>query len=144
MKQLIEVFERLDGPVLAVERVPRDEISSYGVIAVEAQRGARRRRLPGPRSRGKAAEGRGPVGSRDHRPLRATPDIFPALAKTKSDRTGEIQLTNGLRELLKTRPIYACEVKASATTPATSSGFSRPWSTSRCGSRISPRNSRPT
>ena len=40
-----------------------------------------------------------------------TPDIFPALAKTKSDRTGEIQLTNGLRELLKTRPIYACEVR---------------------------------
>jgi UTP--glucose-1-phosphate uridylyltransferase len=40
-----------------------------------------------------------------------TPDIFPALAATKSDRTGEIQLTNGLRELLKTRPIYACEVK---------------------------------
>src|SRR5436189_52482 len=39
-----------------------------------------------------------------------TPDIFPALATTKSDRTGEIQLTNGLRELLKSRPIYACEV----------------------------------
>ena len=40
-----------------------------------------------------------------------TPDIFPALAATKSDRTGEIQLTNGLRELLKTRPIFACEIK---------------------------------
>ena len=40
-----------------------------------------------------------------------TPDIFPALEQTKSDRTGEIQLTNGLRELLKSRPIYACEVK---------------------------------
>jgi len=39
-----------------------------------------------------------------------TPDIFPALAATKRDRTGEIQLTNGLRELLKSRPIYACEV----------------------------------
>src|SRR5438093_10582641 len=35
IKQLIDVFQRLDGPVLAVERVPRDEISSYGVIAVE-------------------------------------------------------------------------------------------------------------
>ena len=34
----------------------------------------------------------------------------PALAATKSDKSGEIQLTNGLRELLKTRPIYACEV----------------------------------
>src|SRR6266851_84557 len=35
IKQLIDVFDRLDGPVLAVERVPRDDISSYGVIAIE-------------------------------------------------------------------------------------------------------------
>src|SRR5499427_8105624 len=35
IRQLIEVFERLRGPVLAVERVPREDISSYGVIAVE-------------------------------------------------------------------------------------------------------------
>src|ERR1700741_1706067 len=34
IKQLIDVFERVDGPVLAVERVPPDEISSYGVIDV--------------------------------------------------------------------------------------------------------------
>jgi UTP--glucose-1-phosphate uridylyltransferase len=40
-----------------------------------------------------------------------TPDIFPALAATKSDSTGEIQLTNGLRHLLKARPIFAYEVK---------------------------------
>ena len=39
-----------------------------------------------------------------------TPDIFPSLAETGKDRTGEIQLTNGLRRLLKKRPIYACEV----------------------------------
>src|SRR3989442_3207276 len=35
IRQLIDVFNRVDGPVLAVERVPRDDISSYGVIAVE-------------------------------------------------------------------------------------------------------------
>ena len=40
-----------------------------------------------------------------------TPDIFPELEATQSDRTGEIQLTNGLRSLLKKRPIYACEIK---------------------------------
>ena len=40
-----------------------------------------------------------------------TPDIFPALAETQSDSTGEIQLTNGLRQLLKRRPIFAYEVK---------------------------------
>src|SRR5205814_1148913 len=36
MKQLIDVFDRVKGPVLAVERVPRENISSYGVIAVDA------------------------------------------------------------------------------------------------------------
>src|SRR4029079_14667397 len=35
IKQLLDVFDRLGGPVLAVERVPRQDISSYGVIAIE-------------------------------------------------------------------------------------------------------------
>src|SRR5438309_6577898 len=35
MKQLIDVFQRVDGPVLAVERVPREDISNYGVIEIE-------------------------------------------------------------------------------------------------------------
>src|SRR4051812_31887479 len=34
LKQLIDVFTRLDGPVLAVERMPSEEISRYGVIAL--------------------------------------------------------------------------------------------------------------
>jgi UTP--glucose-1-phosphate uridylyltransferase len=111
IKQMIQVFEQVDGPVLAVERVPREDISSYGIIA------------PDPA----AALGEGIYKVRDlvEKPPRheapsdlaiigryvLTPDIFPALAATKSDRTGEIQLTNGLREILKTRPVYACEVK---------------------------------
>src|SRR6476619_7170353 len=36
IKQLIDVFDRVKGPVLAVERVLRENISSYGVIAIEA------------------------------------------------------------------------------------------------------------
>ena len=111
MRQLIDVFQKVNGPVLAVERVPREDISSYGVIAIEPS----------------ADLGEGVYQVRDlvEKPPRdeapsdlaiigryvLTPDIFPALAATKSDRTGEIQLTNGLRELLRTRPIYACEVK---------------------------------
>ncbi len=40
-----------------------------------------------------------------------TPDIFDALEATASDKSGEIQLTNGMRQLLKTRPLYALEVE---------------------------------
>ena len=39
-----------------------------------------------------------------------TPDVFDALEATAGDRGGEIQLTNGLKRLLETRPLYACEI----------------------------------
>src|SRR6266536_500849 len=111
IKQLIDVFDRVKGPVLAVERVPRENISSYGVIAVDTTVNLgpgvfQVRDLVEKPSREEAPSDLAIIGR-----YVLTPDIFPALAATKSDRTGEIQLTNGLRELLKTRPIYACEVK---------------------------------
>ena len=111
IKQLIDVFERVGGPVLAVERVPRDEVSSYGVIAIERDANLgdgvyRVRDLVEKPQRDEAPSDLAIIGR-----YVLTPDIFPVLAATKSDRTGEIQLTNGLRELLKSRPIYASEVK---------------------------------
>ena len=33
LKQMIDVFNRAKGPVIAVERVPMEKVSSYGVIA---------------------------------------------------------------------------------------------------------------
>ena len=111
LRQLIDVFSRVDGPVLAVERVPRDEISSYGVIAPDrsAELGEGVYRVLDLVEKPPVAEAPSDLAIIGRYIL--TPDIFPALAATKSDRTGEIQLTNGLRELAKTRPIYACEVK---------------------------------
>ena len=55
IKQLIDVFEKVGGPVLAVERVPREDISSYGVIAPAPNASPRRRRVSGARPRRKAA-----------------------------------------------------------------------------------------
>src|SRR5215217_2276124 len=39
LKQMIDVFTRVDGPVLAVERVPMEQISSYGVVKVDESAG---------------------------------------------------------------------------------------------------------
>ena len=110
IKQLIDVFDRVQGPVLAVERVPRENISSYGVIAVDSSANLgpgvyQVRDLVEKPPREEAPSDLAIIGR-----YVLTPDIFPALAATRTDRTGEIQLTNGLRELVKSRPIYACEV----------------------------------
>ena len=110
LKQMIDVYERVDGPVLAVERVPMDEISNYGVVAVDAESVApgvhRVLDLVEKPPSGEAPSDLAIIGR-----YVLTPDIFPELQATTTDRTGEIQLTNGLRRLLKKRPIYACEVK---------------------------------
>jgi UTP--glucose-1-phosphate uridylyltransferase len=111
IKQMIEVFTRVGGPVLAVERVEPEDVSSYGVIDIDAAAPLgdgvyRVRDLVEKPPRDEAPSNLAIIGR-----YILTPDIFPALAAIKSDRTGEIQLTNGLRELLKSRPIYACEVK---------------------------------
>jgi UTP--glucose-1-phosphate uridylyltransferase len=111
IKQLIDVFDRLGGPVLAVERVPREDISSYGVIAIEPNTSLGEGVYQVKDLIEKPAKEEAPSDLAIIGRYVLTPDIFPALAKTRRDRSGEIQLTNGLRELLKTRPIYACEVK---------------------------------
>jgi UTP--glucose-1-phosphate uridylyltransferase len=110
VKQMINVFEKVGGPVLAVERVPRDEISKYGVIApVAGERlGDGIYRVADLVEKPPVSEAPSDLAIIGRYIL--TPDIFGALSHVKSDRTGEIQLTNGLRELLKSRPIYACEI----------------------------------
>jgi UTP--glucose-1-phosphate uridylyltransferase len=110
LRQMIDVFSRVQGPVLAVERVPMEHVSSYGVVAIDASedlgRGVHRIvDLVEKPKREEAPSNLAIIGR-----YILTPDIFPALEATVSDRTGEIQLTNGLRRLLKDRPLYAYEV----------------------------------
>jgi UTP--glucose-1-phosphate uridylyltransferase len=107
LRQMIDVYHEVDGPVLAVERVPKAEVSSYGVIAYEPVRNGvfRITDLVEKPSREEAPSDLAIIGR-----YILTPDIFAALEETAADRTGEIQLTNGLRRLLRKRPLYACEI----------------------------------
>ena len=110
LKQMTDVFAKVGGPVLAVERVPREAVSNYGVIAPDrtARLGDGIYRVQDLVEKPPASEAPSDLAIIGRYIL--TPDIFPALAAVRSDRSGEIQLTNGLRELLKSRPIYACEI----------------------------------
>ena len=110
LRQMIDVFARVGGPVLAVERVPMEDVSNYGVVAIDDSSdlgpGVHRIKDLVEKPRREEAPSNLAIIGR----YILTPDIFPALEATASDRTGEIQLTNGLRRLLKDRPLYACEI----------------------------------
>lgn len=108
IRQMIDVFNEVEGPVLAIERVPRETVSSYGIIDAEEVRPGvyRIRDLVEKPPVDEAPSDLAIIGR-----YVLTPDIFAALENIGKDRTGEIQLTNGLRQLLKSRPIYGCEIE---------------------------------
>jgi len=110
LRQMIDVYHRVGGPVLAVERVPMEDVSSYGVVAIDesSDLGPGVHRITDLVEKPRREEAPSNLAIIGRYIL--TPDIFPALEATASDRTGEIQLTNGLRRLLKERPLYACEI----------------------------------
>ena len=107
LTQMMDVFQKQGGPVLCVERVPMEDVSSYGVIAgEEISPGVFRiTDLVEKPPREEAPSDLAIIGR-----YILTPDIFPELETIGNDRTGEIQLTNGLKALLRKRPIYACLV----------------------------------
>jgi UTP--glucose-1-phosphate uridylyltransferase len=106
MRQLLDVYARYQGPIVAVMRIPGLDISRYGVIKPKPLGGNVYEVLdmvekPAPED---APSDLAIIGR-----YVLTPDLFPILAQTTADSRGEIQLTNGLRTLLQQRPIYAVE-----------------------------------
>ncbi len=101
--QAIELFNELGGSVVAVEPIPPERISAYGVIAGEPVRDWVWRigdfvEKPAPEDTPSelAVVGRYVL----------TPAIFDILSETQPDHRGEIQLTDGLRVLCREEPVF--------------------------------------
>ena len=92
--------------VIAVERVPRERIHQYGVIAGR-NLGGNVWQIDDLVEKPRADEAPSDLAIIGRYVL--TPDLFPILAETAADKRGEIQLTDGLRTLRKRRPMYAVE-----------------------------------
>jgi UTP--glucose-1-phosphate uridylyltransferase len=109
IRQMTEVFEKVKAPVLAVMRVPKEEISSYGVIAAEPvpQEGGRLHRITGLVEKPSASEAPSDLAIIGRYIL--TPAIFEHVRRTSKDSRGEIQLTNALESLLSESPLYGFE-----------------------------------
>ncbi|MBI4589262.1 MAG: UTP--glucose-1-phosphate uridylyltransferase GalU [Candidatus Rokubacteria bacterium] len=106
MRQLLEVFGRYGDPVVAVERVPRDQLDRYGVIRPKPVSGNVYEVLDLVE---KPAAPEAPSDLAIIGRYVLTPDLFPVLAETRPDARGEIQLTDALRAIRRTRALYAVE-----------------------------------
>lgn len=108
LKQIIDVYEKYNAPVVALTRVSDDKVSSYGVAAVEPVEG-NVFKITGfvekPKSNAPSnliAPGKYIV----------TPDVFQELKRQQAAGVeGELRLANALQEIVKTRPVYGVEIK---------------------------------
>ncbi len=108
LRQLLDVYEAEGASVLALMEVPREEVAAYGVVEAEAVRfnGVEDRlfRIRSLTEKPRPEEAPSNLAIIGRYVL--TPDIFTSIEATGPGSGGEIQLTDGLRRLLETRPIY--------------------------------------
>ncbi len=107
-KQCIDVFEKYGDPVISAVRVPKHDVSRYGIVdatKIEETIWQIKKLVEKP------SEDEAPSNLAAHGCYVLTPDIFPILENLKPGKSDEIWLTDAIKTLMETRPIYACEVK---------------------------------
>jgi UTP--glucose-1-phosphate uridylyltransferase len=106
LRQLMDVHEKYGTSVLALMEVPNDQISAYGVVDAEPVADSngtlfKIRNLVEKPKKEDAPSNLAIIGR-----YILTPDIFHCVESIEPGSGGEIQLTDGLKYMLRERPIY--------------------------------------
>ncbi len=106
-KQMLDLFDELQEPIVAVQRVSKEQTHQYGIVEgeeIDRERTHMVKRMvekpaPGTTDSDMAIIGR----------YILTPEIFDLLGRTTPGHGGEIQLTDALLALKNLRSMYAYE-----------------------------------
>jgi UTP--glucose-1-phosphate uridylyltransferase len=106
-QQLTDMYEQYRRPVIAVEEVPADKVSRYGIVGCSplGERVYEITELVEKPSPDRAPSNLAVAGR-----YVLTPEIFTCIDKTPRGKNNEIQITDALRLLLKTQPMIACKI----------------------------------
>jgi UTP--glucose-1-phosphate uridylyltransferase len=97
-------YQEHGGSVIAVETVPQEDTSSYGIVAVEKEPGGsqRIRKIVEKPKPADAPSNLAVVGR-----YLLSADVFDKLERTTRGAGGEIQLTDAIADMLEESPVYA-------------------------------------
>ena len=121
MAQMIDVYREVGHSVIAIQKVPSEDISSYGVIAGERVGESRCWNVRDLVEKPHAAEAPSDMAVIGRYILE--PEIFDILETTGRGRGGEIQLTDGLQKLLETQSIFGYEFEGKRYDTGSKLGF---------------------
>ncbi|HKX50390.1 MAG TPA: UTP--glucose-1-phosphate uridylyltransferase GalU [Candidatus Binatia bacterium] len=106
IRQLVEIFTETEESVVALMKVPREEVHQYGVIKGKEVK-PRLYAVEATVEKPAAKEAPSQLAIIGRYVLR--PEIFSILQTLPPGRGGEIQLTDGLARLVQQRKIFGCE-----------------------------------
>ncbi len=106
IRQLVEIFTETEESVVALMKVPLDEVHQYGVIKGKEVK-PRLYAVEATVEKPAAKEAPSQLAIIGRYVLR--PEIFSILQTLPPGRGGEIQLTDGLARLVQERKIFGCE-----------------------------------
>jgi len=108
LRQLLDVYDFYGASVVALMEVPGDALSAYGVVDAEpvSHNGGKDRlfRIRNMVEKPKPADAPSNLAIIGRYVL--TPEIFDSIESVEPGSGGEIQLTDALKHLLRSRPIY--------------------------------------
>ena len=104
LSQMVEVFLQVQTSILAVQEVPREQVRRYGIVAGEpaGERLVRVRQMVEKPSPEKAPSRLGVAGR-----YVLTPSVFECIRNQPRGSGGEIQLTDGIAQLIDTEGVHA-------------------------------------
>lgn len=104
IKQMADIYEREESPVLGVQEVSWEDVDKYGIVngVKTSDRITEVESLVEKPSREEATTNLAILGR-----YIVTPDIFPILHETKPGKNNEIQLTDALNKLAEKRKMIA-------------------------------------
>lgn len=111
LAQCIDAYKETKASIVGVQAVERKVVNKYGIVTPKNKNETNKSIF--------AIKGLVEKPDIDKAPSNLailgryvlTPDIFAAIAKTAKDKSGEIQITNALKFLLKQGKVYACNFK---------------------------------
>ncbi|KKB12092.1 UTP--glucose-1-phosphate uridylyltransferase [Devosia geojensis] len=120
LKQMMETYEETGGNVVAVEEVPREDVSSYGIVA-----------------RGEGSDEGFHITQMVEKPkveeapsnliisgrYILQPDIFALLAEQTKGAGGEIQITDAMQTLMKSQPFIGVKYRGQSFDCGSKIGF---------------------
>lgn len=105
IKQLLDIYEERNESVIALMEVPPEEVQQYGVIKGKELK-ERLYQIEATVEKPPAKEAPSRMAIIGRYILR--PEIFSYLEKQAPGRGGEIQLTDGLAQLVRERQVFGC------------------------------------